>query len=180
MAVGAAGSGLSGCADSVRRSVEETATLGPALGCTASRQQQIALATLPTPVILSGTERRRREVKSKDPEVVSFAMQLQGILTKIPIRSSVHSKYCLRISSLLSLRSPIPLLSPPPPFQHSGPRQTNKLFPCNLSRRKPPCPRLFPASRLPFLSCSRSAHAALIVDSSNRLRRRHLHVRACQ
>ena len=33
------------------------------------------------PVILSGTERRRREVKSKDPDIASFAMPHQGVLS---------------------------------------------------------------------------------------------------
>jgi len=46
-------------------------------------QQQTALAIPPNPVLLSDTERRRSEVESKDPEVVSFAMQLQGIFTNI-------------------------------------------------------------------------------------------------
>src|SRR5437868_7957837 len=38
---------------------------------------------------------------------------------------------------------------PPPPFQHSGPRQTNKRFPCSPSHQKPPNPRLFPLPGFP-------------------------------
>ncbi len=38
---------------------------------------------------------------------------------------------------------------PPPPFQHSGSRQTNKLFPYNPSRQKAPCLRLFPLPGFP-------------------------------
>jgi hypothetical protein len=46
-------------------------------------QQQTALAMPPNPVILSGTEHRRREVKSKDPEVASLTIERQGVLTNI-------------------------------------------------------------------------------------------------
>jgi hypothetical protein len=45
-------------------------------------QQQTALAMPPNPVILS-TEHRRREVKSKDPEVASLTIERQGVLTNI-------------------------------------------------------------------------------------------------
>src|SRR5258707_139930 len=48
-------------------------------------------------VILSGTERRSREVKSKDPEVASRAMPLQGVLTNI--RSGFYSSTSLQLSS---------------------------------------------------------------------------------
>jgi hypothetical protein len=39
-------------------------------------------------VILSGTERRSREEKSKDPEVVFVTVPLQGVLTNI------HPLFC--------------------------------------------------------------------------------------
>jgi hypothetical protein len=52
-------------------------------GMASITQQQIVLAKPPTPVILSGTERRRSEVESKDPEIVFLTMPLQGVLTKI-------------------------------------------------------------------------------------------------
>ena len=79
-------------------------------GMASITQQQTPRATPPSPVILSGTERRRRKVKSKDPEVVSFATQLQGILTKIPLRSPAlrSLKYCLRISTMIVRYAHIP------------------------------------------------------------------------
>jgi hypothetical protein len=52
-------------------------------GTASTTQQQTALAIPPNPVILSGTERQKRKVKSKDPEVLSIAMQLQGVRTSI-------------------------------------------------------------------------------------------------
>jgi hypothetical protein len=39
-------------------------------------KQQIALAKTPNPVILSDTSRPWSDVESKDPEVVSLAMEL--------------------------------------------------------------------------------------------------------
>src|SRR3954468_7464204 len=63
-----------------------------------STKQQTIIAKPRNPVILSGTERRRREVKSKlsrvagvrapqarseGPEVASVTMKLQGVLTNI-------------------------------------------------------------------------------------------------
>ena len=54
----------------------------------------MAPATLLTPVILSDTEQRRREVKSKDPETAFLTMPLQGVLTSIcpflPSSSPLH------------------------------------------------------------------------------------------
>src|SRR4029077_10813349 len=72
-----------------------------------TRQQQTAATKLPIPVILSGTARQRpgpptragfrvlgcwSDVESKDPEAVCCTMLLQGVLTKIPIRSVVPQR----------------------------------------------------------------------------------------
>ena len=67
-------------------------------------QQQIAFAKLPNPVILSGTERRRREVKSKDPEIAFFTMPLQGVLTNIyPLFRSSKPLIHYRVSNPTTL-----------------------------------------------------------------------------
>ncbi|HEY2171868.1 MAG TPA: hypothetical protein VGJ30_19740 [Candidatus Angelobacter sp.] len=41
-----------------------------------------ALGNLAHAVILSGTERHRSDVESKDPENASFTMLMQGVLSK--------------------------------------------------------------------------------------------------
>ena len=64
-------------------------------------------------------------------------------------RASLRMTVCCRRNRLLisaTFAPPVTPLYPQPdrqqPFQHNGPRQTNKRFPCSLSRQRPPCPRL--------------------------------------
>src|ERR1700720_1815538 len=95
--------------------------------------------------------------KHKVPRSYSAAEENASSLTELGMTTfPVHTHLsCTASSRRTTFTSPIPQLCPPPPFQHSGPRQTNKRFPCNLSRRTPPYLRL---SRPPCcLFCPASA-----------------------
>ena len=142
----------------------------------------MALAILLNPVILSDTPRRRSGVESKDPEIASFNIPPQGVLTRksiclfllanaaVALELATDSAVAPALSKDTSARDfAVPSkrskslktqLSLPQPFQHSGPRQTNKLFPCNPSRQTPPYPRLFPHPDFPsgLAAAARTRH----------------------
>src|SRR6185437_860060 len=86
------------------------------------------------------------ENKRKVPRSYSDAEENASTLTELGMTdffTHTHSSSELSCKRITFTNSG-PQLSLPPPFQHIGSRQTNKLFPCNLSHRTSPCPRLFP------------------------------------
>src|SRR5215813_3644785 len=107
------------------------------------RKTQLAWREYKGLVILSGTSRPQRgsEVESKDPENISSAMQIQGVLTRILI-AALYSR--LRIAELKPR-----LLQPPAPHhsRHFSSRPAHHPQSAETSSNNPAAPWVVERSR---------------------------------